>query len=70
MKKRIILPFALLFSILIVGFITLRSAGKSDSPCKESMEQCCKKKSIKSSSEGPIWETLSRQFFSFAGETN
>jgi hypothetical protein len=62
MKTRIIIPVVLLFSVLVFGFVTLRSAQKPKSPCK-GME-CCKKKSSGSSPEGPIMESLPRQFFS------
>jgi hypothetical protein len=70
MKKRTFFRIAVLVVILAGSFILLRSSGKPQpSGCKESMETCCKKRS-KPSPGSMIWETLSGQFFSFAGSTN
>ena len=71
MKKRTTLRIALLVAVLIGSFIVLRSSGKpKSSDCKESEEICCKKRNDKPAPDGMIWESLSRQFFFFAGSIN
>jgi hypothetical protein len=70
MKKKVIIPIVLLLALLAAGFISLQNTGTKTQPCRESMEECCKKKSNGSSPDGQIWESLSRQFFSFSGQTN
>jgi hypothetical protein len=46
-------------------FLVLQAAtpAKNQEPCKESMDQCCKKKGSDESNK-MIWETLPQQFFS------
>jgi len=57
-----------LISLAVIAagiFVVLRAAtpGKNPEPCKESMDQCCKKKDG-DESNNLIWETLPHQFFS------
>lgn len=70
MKKRIIIPIVILSSLFLIGFISFRTGSRPDKsmPCKESMKDCCKKKNT--GSDNLIWETLSRQFFSYGGVCN
>jgi len=52
--------------VIIAGiFLVLRAAtpAKNQEPCKESMDQCCKKRGDDESNK-MIWETLPHQFFS------
>jgi hypothetical protein len=53
-------------AVIIAGiFLVLWAATpvKNQEPCKESMDQCCKKKGS-DESNNLIWETLPHQFFS------
>jgi hypothetical protein len=53
-------------AVIVAGiFLVLQAAtpAKTQEPCKESMDQCCKKKDG-NESNNLIWETLPHQFFS------
>jgi hypothetical protein len=64
MRKNFI-RIALLAMAIAGTFLVVGSARTSSSstPCEESMDECCKKKS-KAGNEDMIWENLSGQFFS------
>jgi hypothetical protein len=65
MRRRHTIRIAMLAIVLAGAFIVLRSAAsasKSDS-CKESIDECCKKKETGNPNK-TTWENLSRQFFS------
>ncbi|HEX5654144.1 MAG TPA: hypothetical protein VFX58_13780 [Chitinophagaceae bacterium] len=63
MRKNIIrsifVAAAITGAFLVLG--SSRPDSNTNKPCKESMDQCCKKS--KSGSDNMIWETLSGQFF-------
>jgi hypothetical protein len=66
MKKKhlIIVTVAMvLTSGILLAFNTKTSKSSS---CSESMEKCCEKKD-KTAPGGMLWETLSRQFFTYSG---
>jgi hypothetical protein len=64
MRRRKIIRIAMLAAVLTGAFLVLRSApARGDKSCKESMEQCCKKKDA-NKADKLIWENLSQQFFS------
>jgi hypothetical protein len=54
--------------LLMAGsYLILWSATRNKSQnetCTESMEDCCKKKTDKNTSDGKVWETCSHQFIS------
>jgi hypothetical protein len=69
MQKKNIIRFGLITLLLAGSLLILRSSGRvceSSSCCKENMDQCPKKTNIDRTPGGIIWETLSRQFFSFS----
>ncbi|HEY6505478.1 MAG TPA: hypothetical protein VIZ28_16000 [Chitinophagaceae bacterium] len=65
MKNRNIIRSLLLAVIIAGSFLVLWAASpaKQHTPCKESMEGCCKKEKDNNSNK-MTWETLSHQFFS------
>lgn len=68
MQKKNIIRFGLIAILLAGGMVILRSSARireKPSCCKESMDQCPKKTNNNQAPGGVIWETLSRQFFSF-----
>jgi hypothetical protein len=65
MRRRNTIRIAMLAVVLAGAFLVLRSAASTgkNSPCKESMDQCCKKKNA-GEADRRIWKNLSQQFFS------
>ncbi|MBL7742480.1 MAG: hypothetical protein JNN00_03295 [Chitinophagaceae bacterium] len=65
MKKGNSIRSLLLAAIIAGGFLVLWAASpvKEHSPCKESMEGCCKKTSD-DNFDKMSWETLPHRFFS------
>jgi hypothetical protein len=64
MRNRNTLHIISLTAIIAGIFLVLWAAtpAKRQEPCKESIDQCCKKKNDESNKM--IWETLPHQFFS------
>ncbi|HLG40099.1 MAG TPA: hypothetical protein VI461_10535 [Chitinophagaceae bacterium] len=64
MRGRNIIRISILTVIAAGSLLLLRSEAPAtkDKSCKESMEECCKKK--ESGGDKTIWESLPQQFFS------
>jgi hypothetical protein len=63
MRMGITIRFIVLALIVLSAFLILRSSSAKQQPaCKESMDQCCKKKCKTPADNNLIWETFSRQF--------
>jgi len=65
MRRRNTLRIAILAFALAGTFLFLRSAASAgqNNSCKESMDECCKKKNA-GEADTKSWENLSRQFVS------
>ena len=64
MRRKNTIRIAMLMVLMLTGgMLFLRSAAIVDKnkPCKEPVQQCCKKKTA---IKKPEWENLSQQFFS------
>jgi len=65
MKGTIIIRFGILALLAVSGLLILRSSSATKAPAvKESMDECCQKKSNVPSDDNLIWETFSRQLIS------
>ena len=68
MKKKnifILTASLVLASAILLAFNT--SSTKSESiPCKEGMDKCCKK-TDDATTDGAVWESLSRQLITISG---
>ena len=69
MQRKYLLRAALILLLITGSYLVLWSATKTNATketCTEGMEECCKKKTDKESSDEMIWGTFSRQFISIS----